>query len=249
MRRATSNLATIGTSCKYGSKMTISSSAGSFVAVVPLRGGSKSIPRKNIRSFCGRPLCEWTLRALLACDSVSRVYVSTDSDEIAAVVSSIDSRIHIHRRPYHLATDTATTEDAIVDLINACGIRDKFIVTAQATSPQTTSHDVTAAIAHLVRNDADSLLTCVRTRRFFWRDDGSPINYDPARRPLRQQWAGTLMENGAFYISSVERMKHGSPRLHGKIAIYEMDESSSIELDELADWEVLEAAFRGNMTK
>ena len=64
--------------------------------------------------------------------------------------------------------------------------------------------DIDAAIAHLVRTDADLLVTCVRTRRFFWKDDGTPINYDPARRPLRQQWAGTLMENGAFYISTTE---------------------------------------------
>jgi CMP-N-acetylneuraminic acid synthetase len=92
-------------------------------------------------------------------------------------------------------------------------------------------------------------VSCVRTRRFFWRDDGTPINYDPAKRPLRQQWAGTLMENGAFYISSVEQLRGGSARLHGKIAVYEMDESASIELDELADWEILEADFRKKISR
>jgi CMP-N-acetylneuraminic acid synthetase len=213
------------------------------VAVVPLRGGSKSIPGKNIKIFCGKPLCEWTLRALLDCKSISRVFVSTDSGEIADVVLSIDSRIHVHRRPARLATDLSTTEEAIVDLIAACDIRDTFIVTAQATSPQTTSSDVTEAIAHLIGAGADSLVSCVRTRRFFWRDDGTPINYDPSQRPLRQQWAGTLMENGAFYISSVEQLRNGSARLHGKIAIHEMDESAGIELDEQTDWEILEAAF------
>jgi len=214
------------------------------VAVVPMRGGSKSIPGKNIRMFCGKPLCEWTLRAVLDCKSISRVFVSTDSEEIADVVSSIDPRIHVHRRPAHLATDDSTTEAAVLDLVTACDIRDKFIVTAQVTSPQTTSTDIAEAIAHLVETGADSLVSCARTRRFFWRDDGTPINYDPARRPLRQQWAGTLMENGAFYISTVDRLREGSARLHGKIAIHEMDENSSIELDELTDWEILEASFR-----
>lgn len=214
------------------------------VAVVPMRGGSKSIPGKNIRMFCGKPLCEWTLRAVLDCKSISRVFVSTDSEEIADVVSSIDPRIHVHRRPAHLATDDSTTEAAVLDLVTACDIRDKFIVTAQVTSPQTTSTDIAEAIAHLVETGADSLVSCARTRRFFWRDDGTPINYDPARRPLRQQWGGTLMENGAFYISTVDRLREGSARLHGKIAIHEMDENSSIELDELTDWEILEASFR-----
>ena len=146
------------------------------VAVVPMRGGSKSIPGKNIKVFCGKPLCEWTLRAVLDCESISRVFVSTDSDEIAAVVSSIDPRIYVHRRPSSLATEVSTTEEAILDLVVACDIRDKFIVTAQVASPQTTSAHVTEAIAHLVETGSDSLVSCARTRRFFWRDEGKPIN-------------------------------------------------------------------------
>jgi N-acylneuraminate/3-deoxy-D-glycero-D-galacto-nononate cytidylyltransferase len=229
--------------------MQVSPAKENFVAAVPLRGGSKSIPYKNIKEFCGAPLCSWTLKALLGSSFISKVFVSTDCDKIAAVVSSIDSRIIIHRRPDHLATDTATTEAAIVDLISACDISEQFIVTAQVTSPQTTSMDIDAAIAHLVRTDADSLVTCVRTRRFFWKNDGTPINYDPARRPLRQQWAGTLMENGAFYISTTNQLRNGSARLHGKVVVHEMDESASIELDELADWEMLETVFRRRMAK
>lgn len=219
----------------------------SIAALVPLRGGSKSIPGKNIKPFCGAPLCTWTLRALLDCDFISRVFVSTDSEEIAAVVRSVDARIIVHPRPAHLATDSATTEEAIYDLIASRDITEKYLVTAQVTSPQTTSRDVTEAISQLLASGADSLLTCVRTRRFFWNDDGTPINYDPAGRPLRQQWNGTLMENGAFYISTVDRLRGGSARLHGKIAVHEMDESASIELDELSDWEALEAAFRRNI--
>lgn len=220
-----------------------------FVALVPLRGGSKSIPFKNIKDFCGAPLCSWTLKALLDSKYVSRVFVSTDCDEIASVVSSIDPRIIIHRRPDHLATDTATTEAAIVDLIEACELREKFIVTAQVTSPQTTSSDIDAAITQFVQTGADSLVTCVRTRRFFWNDDGTPINYHPDNRPLRQQWSGTFMENGAFYISTIEQLRRGRARLHGKIVVHEMDESASIELDELADWGLLEAAFRRRLIK
>lgn len=229
--------------------MPVSPSKENFVAAVPLRGGSKSIPFKNIKEFCGVPLCAWTLKALLGSRFVSKVFVSTDCDRIAAVVSSIDSRIVVHRRPDHLATDTATTEAAIVDLIEACDVREEFIITAQVTSPQTTSSDIDSAIGHLVGVGADSLVTCVRTRRFFWNDDGTPINYDPERRPLRQQWSGTLMENGAFYISRTDQLRQGRARLHGKIAVHEMDESASIELDELADWEALEATFRRRLVK
>ena len=217
----------------------------SVAAVVPLRGGSKSIPGKNIKPFCGKPLCEWALRALLDCDLISRVFVSTDSEEIASVVRSIDARIVIHPRPGHLAGDNSTTEETLIDLVTGRDIQERYLVTAQATSPQTTSADVSAAINLLVGMGANSLVTCVRTRRFFWNDNGTPINYDPARRPLRQQWNGTLMENGAFYISEVQQLRSGKARLHGKIAVYEMDEGSSIELDEISDWEMLEAHFAG----
>lgn len=223
------------------------SSKPSFAALVPLRGGSKSIPGKNVKPFCGRPLCAWTLSALLDCDMVSRVFVSTDSEEIAAVVRSIDYRILVHPRPPHLAADNSTTEEAIYDLIDACDISEPYLITAQATSPQTTRRDVADAISRFVSSKADSLVTCVRTRRFFWNDDGTPINYDPSSRPLRQQWNGTLMENGAFYISTVDRLRGRSARLHGKIVVHEMDESTSIELDELSDWEMLETAFRRNI--
>lgn len=229
--------------------MSASPGKQSIAALVPLRGGSKSIPGKNIKPFCGQPLCAWTLRSLLDCELISRVFVSTDSEEIADVVRSIDSRVLVHPRPAHLATDSATTEEAIYDLIASCDITEKYLVTAQVTSPQTTRRDLSEAVSNLVANGADSLVTCVRTRRFFWNDDGTPINYDPAKRPLRQQWNGTLMENGAFYISTVDRLRGGSARLHGKIAVYEMDESASIELDELSDWEMLEAAFRRNIAR
>ncbi len=217
---------------------------GEIIAVVPLRGGSKSIPNKNIRPFCGKPLCEWTLRAILESGRISRTFVSTDSDAIAKIVSAIDSSIIVHHRPDYLATDEASTEDTIVELLEVHNIESGYVLIGQATSPQTKSIDIVQAIDKLFESGADSLVTCTRSHRFFWNDNGEPLNYDPMHRPMRQQWPGTLMENGAFYISQIACLRQGRSRLHGKIAIFEMDQSASIELDEAHDWLVLEEIFR-----
>jgi len=80
------------------------------------------------------------------------------------------------------------------------------------------------------------MLSAVRTKRFFWHDDATPINYDPLRRPRRQDFHGTLMENGAFYVTRRDILQRYQCRLGGKVGIYEMDESTAVEIDELEDW-------------
>ncbi len=222
--------------------------AETYAALLPLRGGSKSIPLKNIKMFCGQPLCAWTLHAASATPRISEVWVSTDSDRIAEAVRQISSDIRVHRRPDSLGGDMTTTEAVMLDWIEGAAIGTPHVITLQATSPQTSTQDILAAIDSLERDKADSLVTGIRTHRFFWRDDGTPMNYQPAMRPMRQQWSGTFMENGAFYISRRDRLLAGESRLHGKIALHEMDAFAGIELDEPEDWARLEAEFiRRNM--
>lgn len=214
-----------------------------YAALVPLRGGSKSIPLKNIKLFSGKPLCVWCLEAALATSAICSVWVSTDSDAIADVVRAHTPTVRIHRRPDALAGDATTTEAVICDWIENAGIDTRQVITLQATSPQTSTTDLSAAIARLEAEGADSLVTGVRTHRFFWSDEGRPLNYDPATRPMRQQWGGTFMENGAFYISQRDRLLAGESRLHGRIALYDMGELAAIELDEPSDWLRLENEF------
>jgi len=214
-----------------------------YAALLPLRGGSKSIPQKNIKSFCGRPLCEWVLRAASRVPAIESIWVSTDSDRIEQVVRDVAPHVRVHRRPEMLGGDLTSTEAVVADWLERCRIENPFVITLQATSPQTTSEHLVAALDHFEAERADSLVTGVRTHRFFWRDDGRPLNYDPAARPMRQSWSGTFMENGAFYVSTRERLLAGAARLHGKISLYEMDASCAIELDDSDDWVRLESQF------
>jgi hypothetical protein len=95
---------------------------------------------------------------------------------------------------------------------------------------------VNSFIDKLKNENADSLITCVRSKRFFWNDDNLPINYDPSNRPRRQDFKGTLMENGAFYISNVGSIIKHKNRVSGRVSIFEMNEYQGIELDEENDW-------------
>jgi N-acylneuraminate cytidylyltransferase len=106
----------------------------------------------------------------------------------------------------------------------------------QATSPFTQTSDFYEALETFKRQKADSLLTCVRSKRFIWDKSGAPINYDYKNRPRRQEFQGSLIENGAFYINTIGNIRKSKNRLHGNIAIYEMKEFTFIEIDEEDDW-------------
>jgi CMP-N-acetylneuraminic acid synthetase len=208
------------------------------IALIPLRGGSKSIPKKNIKTLAGKPLCAWVLEAASNAKEIDAVYVSTDCTEIAAVVRNLGLGVQIIERPATLATDTASTEAVMLHFIEQ--VPCERLVTIQATSPQLSAADLNAALVRFKRDRLDSLLSAVRTKRFFWNDTATPVNYDPLNRPRRQDFDGTLMENGAFYITDKNILDKYHCRLGGKIGIYEMDESTAIEIDEPDDWERVE---------
>jgi N-acylneuraminate cytidylyltransferase len=217
-------------------------SAGKVVALVPLRGGSKSIPLKNIKLLNGKPLCYYVLKAAADAPSIDEVYVSTDSPQIAQVVTSLGLGVKILHRPAELATDEASTE--VVMLHAAREVAFDTLVTLQATSPLTRAADLEAALRRFVDNGHDSLLTAVRSKRFYWTPQGEALNYDPRTRPRRQEFEGTFVENGAFYITRRATLLDSRCRLGGSIGIHEMGEESFVEIDEPQDWEAVATLLR-----
>lgn len=214
----------------------------SIVALVPLRGGSKSIPLKNIRPIAGKPLCLWVLEASIESGVFDSVAVSTDDDRIADVVRAHLPSVKIIMRPAELSTDTASTESVMLHA--AAQLPFDILCTIQATSPLTVPEDFRIAYEKFVEDRADSLLTAVRIKRFLWAESGSAINYDPARRPMRQAFKGTLMENGAFYFTKRDLLERTGCRLGGRVQIYEMKAETSTELDDPEDWKIIESHLR-----
>jgi len=213
------------------------------IAFVPVRGGSKSIPLKNIKELCGKPLVFWVLSALENSEKIDIIYVATDSEKIKKVVESFNmSKIKIYDRNPENAQDTSSTESVMIEFINKNNFKDNdLFILVQATSPLTKPEDFNNAIEKFKKEKADSLLTGVRTKRFFWNENDTPVNYDYKNRPRRQDFKGLIMENGAFYISTISNIKKNPlHRLSGKIIIHKMDEYTGIEIDEPNDWLMVE---------
>lgn len=216
------------------------------IAFIPVRGGSKSIPLKNIKPLCGKPLVCWNIEALENCCSVDEIIVATDSDDIQeTVLSQSYKKTKIYRRSSENATDTSSTESVMLEYLQFSNLPlDTIFLLVQATSPLTETIHFTEALSIYAEGQYDSMLTCVRSFRFFWNENGTSKNYDYQCRPRRQDFSGDLMENGAFYINTVKNILSNGNRLGGRIGIYEMPEYTATEIDEPDDWMILESLMK-----
>jgi N-acylneuraminate cytidylyltransferase len=210
-----------------------------IVCLVPLRGGSESIYLKNIKMLNGKPLCFWAMKAASMSGLFSKIYVSTESVEIMKAVEGLGiENVEIVRRPDILALNTSTTEEVMLHLM---GLKEfDILFTVQVTSPMTRPEDFVSAYKVFIEGNYDSLFTGIETKRFYWTKQGTPLNYDYMKRPRRQDFEGSVLENGAFFITKREILKNCGNRLGGKIGIYIMPEYNAIEIDEPDDWIAIE---------
>ena len=219
------------------------------VAFIPVRGGSKSIPLKNIRPMCGKPLVYWTVKAACDCSFIDKVYVATDSDKIKEAVEAFAmEKVEVIGRSEESASDTASTESAMLEFARERSFDN--IVLIQATSPMLQGSDLDKGFALFGEEDTDSVLSVVRQKRFHWAADENghvtPTNYDVFHRPRRQEFDGYLVENGAFYITSREDLLRTENRVSGRMKAVEMNEDTFFEIDELSDWVIIEALMKKN---
>lgn len=217
-----------------------------IIAFVPVRGGSKGIPHKNIKLFLGKPLVYWILNELELTKSIDKIILATECCNIKAIVESFNfKKVQIFDRSIANATDSSSTESVILEFLDYSEIdKGDTLLLAQATSPLTTAKNYTQSIELFKSGNYDSVLSCAKVKRFFWNENGKPINYDYKRRPRRQDFKGSLVENGAIYISKVENVLNYKNRISGKIGVYEMPEFTSIELDENEDWIIAESLMK-----
>ena len=207
------------------------------VAIIPARGGSKQVPRKNLQRVGGVPLVERAVRAAAAAVGIDEVVVSTDDDEIAAV--SIAAGARVIRRPADISGDTATSESAILHALDELeGQGDSFDVVAfvQATSPFLPSDALAAAVDDVRTDRADSVFSAYETYGFLWRHDSDgtalAINHDAGHRPRRQDREPHHLETGAFYVFRADGFRESRHRFFGRIRIAEVPEWTAIEIDD-----------------
>ena len=211
------------------------------LAVIPARGGSKGVPGKNLALVGGVPLVGRAIRAALASGSVDTVAVSTDDDGIAAVAAAAGARVI--RRPAELATDTASSESALLHALDAVeglgGPAVDVLVMVQCTSPFVTGGEIAACVA-AVRAGADTAFTAAPSHGFLWQASGGDavgINHDKASRPRRQDRAAEYLETGAVYAMATAGFRRSGHRFFGTTAVVQTDPRRVLEIDEPADLE------------
>jgi CMP-N,N'-diacetyllegionaminic acid synthase len=220
------------------------------IAIIPARGGSKGIPKKNIINLAGRPLIAWSIEQAKSSQLVDIVFVSTDDDEIAKV--SCKYGAEVVKRPPQLATDTSSSEDVLLHAIDFIECEKKIkidiVVFLQATSPVREKDDIDNAIRQYLSAQADSLFSCTRIKdHFIWEErEGQYVsaNYDYRKRSLRQKIKPQYLENGSIYVFRPELIRHELNRLGDKITIYEMPFWKSFQVDDLDDLEICEYYVR-----
>lgn len=217
------------------------------VAFIPVRGGSKSIPLKNIKLLCGKPLVYWTAKVACECQKIDKVYIATDSEQIKQVVEGFAlEKVVVVDRSTETASDTASTESAMLEFAEKHDFDN--IILLQATSPMLTVEELNRGLELYEQPDCDSVFSAVRRYQFLWTSMPNgmahPYNYDIYHRPRRQEYDGYLVENGAFYITSKERLLSTKNRISGNIRALEMRDVSLYEIDELSDWVIIETLMK-----
>lgn len=205
------------------------------LAVIPARGGSRGLPRKNVLQFCGRPLIAWTIAAALESGVAGRVIVSTDDEEIAAVAREAGAEVPF-LRPAELATDEATTLDVALHLLDTLALQPAWLLLLQPTSPLRTASDICAAAA--LAGESDAVVSLASASQWLHRVDRDgflePLVDVPMTR--RQDAPPAYALNGAIYLVRTEALRRERTFCPRRTRAYIMPPERSVDIDTALDW-------------
>ncbi len=223
----------------------------SFLAIIPARGGSKRLPRKNVLGLQGKPLIAWTIEASINSKYIDRTIVSTDTNEISTISKQFKADVII--RPTELSTDTASSYDAILHTIDSISEKYDYIVLLQPTSPLRTSQHIDEAIVKLIQKKADAIVSiCEMEHSPLWSntlpDNGSMKHF--LKKEIKNKRSQDLPLyyhlNGAIYICDLEQLKkEKSFIIEENIYSYIMNGFSSVDIDNRIDLELAKVLIRG----
>ena len=228
------------------------------IVVIPARGGSKGVPRKNIKLLNGKPLIHYTIEAALELFDSQFICVSTDDEEIINISEQIGIKIPFVR-PTNLSTDSAGTYEVLLHAIchyEQNGYFPDTLILLQPTSPFRTGKQIQEAL-QLYNAALDMIVSVKETKSnpyyvLFEEDSNGYLKKSKQSTFIRRQDCPKVWElNGAIYIINIESLKKQTMIEFKKVAKYEMDEFSSHDIDTLFDWKlaeflILEKDFKNN---
>lgn len=218
-----------------------------IIAIIPARGGSKGIPKKNIKDFCGKPLIAWSILHAVNSSKVDAAYVTSDSQEILEIAKEYGAKTI--KRPVEISGDTSSSESAFRHALEVIGTDPEVIVVLQPTSPLRKPDNIDRALEQFFIERWDSCFSGAELEDFLiWRKNKDrqllPINYDYQNRGRRQDRDVEFVENGSIYIFKRELFMKTGNRLGGRIGVSLMDFWQSFEIDQPKDWEFVELLFK-----
>lgn len=228
---------------------------GEVVAIIPARGGSVGIARKNLQRVGGETLVARAVHSARVAASIHRVVVSTDDAEIADDARRAGA--FVVSRPADLATFTASSESALLHTMGALDSPISIVVMLQATSPFIDPRDLDAAVSRVSAGEADVVFAAVATPVFLWRPAGGPaagwegVNHDAAVRARRQDLPPQVAETGAFYAMRASGLLVAEHRFFGRVEPLVVDERFAVDIDTEVQLEIARAlatvhqGFRG----
>jgi len=222
-----------------------------IVAVIPARGGSKGIPRKNLNTVLGKPLIAYTIEAALQAETLAKVIVSTDDEHIKAVSQDYGAEVPFIR-PHHLATDTAATlsvlQHAMTYLAEHQDYLADIVVCLQPTSPLRSAEDIDAAVKLCLDSGADSVVSlCQAKHHPYWMKkivDGRvyPLMKENENHYTRRQDLPPVYQlNGALYVTRIHVLLEENRVLGKYTAPYIMPPERSVDVDTPGDLTLAEA--------
>ncbi|RME32954.1 MAG: acylneuraminate cytidylyltransferase family protein [Gammaproteobacteria bacterium] len=215
----------------------------SFLAVVPARGGSKGVPRKNVREVAGRPLLAYTLEAAQAVNGLDRIVVSSEDAEILELAAALGAEPL--PRPVGLAQDTTPGVAVLLDALERCPGYD-YVVLLQPTSPLRAAADIEGAIARCLEMGAPLCVTVTAADKSPWwmfteGSDGRLRPLLPGPVPSRRQEAPeVLLLNGAVYVAEVAWLQRTGDLDYTSAVPYRMPAERSLDIDTKEDLRLLE---------
>lgn len=222
------------------------------LAVIPARGGSKRVPRKNIRPFCGRPMIAWSIDAAIESGCFDRVVVSTDDAEIAKVAEGLGAEVPFMRPP-HLADDMTATRPVIAHAVESLvpeSDGNDLVCCLYATAPFVRPEDLRAGLERLLRGDAGYVFPVTTfafpiQRALRMRTDGRISMFDPRHFGTRSQDLEEAWHDaGQFYWASARQWRLDEPLYGPKAAVIPVPRYRVQDIDTEEDWATAELLFR-----
>jgi len=223
---------------------------GELLIVIPARGGSKRLPRKNVLPLAGKPLICWTIEAALQTDLRARILVTSDDEEILSIASRYaDQGVFAHKRPEALATDTATTADALIEAVESerrAGHAPDTLVLLQPTSPLRTARDILAAVDTFQEAGCkDTVVSvCEVDHPTSWIgviEEGARFSGIDLSGKRSQDYQQECRLNGAVYVAQTNVLMTAHSLFTENLRASVMPKSRSFDIDEEIDFRVCES--------